>query len=315
MPEIGSLRALANGESQFVGSSSGVYFINTVRRAFSSASDVTPDNDASNKGLRDDPSPEDCIVGGDEPPGAHGSSEATTAVAADERDPNPGPGEQFSPLSAGSDLVSDLTKLPDYSVARKLVLTYFRIWHPLVPFLQGPDCLAELDTLYTFNEFDRRDVALLSKLIIFRCIFNIARLDMGEKPDIGAAAIRSGSDLLPTLSLLALRSDACSIQALLSAQVYFISIMSLRHASSVGGLISKSIYQSGMHRCPVRYGHLSSDERSMRKRIFWSFYVLDRFVSQSLGHPNGIQDSDIDVCPPGRRDLHETVTRSALSPM
>ncbi|KAF6806539.1 Zn(II)2Cys6 transcription factor [Colletotrichum sojae] len=314
MPEIGSLRALSNGESQFVGSSSGVYFINTVRRAFSSASDVTPDNGARNKRLRNDPSPEDCIVGGDETPGVQGSSEAATAVPADERDPNPGPGEQFSPLSAGSDLVNDLSKLPDYSVARRLVLTYFRIWHPLVPFLQGPDCLAELDTLYTPNEFDRRDVAILSRLIIFRCIFNTARLDMDEKPDIGSAAIRSGSDLLPTLSLLALRSDACSIQALLSAQVYFISTMSLRHASSAGGLISKSIYQSGMHRCPVRYGHLSSDERSMRKRIFWSFYVLDRFVSQSLGHPNGIQDSDIDVCPPGRRDLHETVARSALSP-
>lgn len=311
MPEIGSLRALANGESQFVGSSSGVYFINTVRKAFSSASGTTPENkqhdNANANGLRDDPSPEDCIVGGDEPTEPHVSADTATAVATDECDPNSGPGEQFSPLFAGFDLVNDLSKLPDYSIARKLVLTYFRIWHPLVPFLQGPDCLAELDTLYASDELGRQDVALLSKLIIFRCIFNIACLDLDDQPDIGPAAIRSGSDLLPTLSLLALRSDACSIQALLSAQVYFISIMSLRHASSVGGLISKSIYQSGMHRCPVRYGHLSPDERSMRKRIFWSFYVLDRFVSQSLGHPNGIQDSDIDVCPPGRRDLHDTV--------
>ncbi|TDZ14597.1 Activator of stress genes 1 [Colletotrichum orbiculare MAFF 240422] len=142
------------------------------------------------------------------------------------------------------------------------------------------------------------------------CIFNIALLDTDDLPDVGSVKIRSGTELFPILSLLALRSDAKSIQALLAAQVYFISIMSLRHASSVGVLVSKAIYQAGMHRCPVRYAHLSPDECAMRKRIFWSFYVLDRFVSQSLGHPNGIQDSDIDVCSPGRPDLHEPVVQS-----
>ncbi|KAK1857071.1 Zn(II)2Cys6 transcription factor [Colletotrichum chrysophilum] len=315
MPEIGSLRALANGESQFVGSSSGVYFINTVRRAFSAQTSATADanqrtNDVGAE-LRDDPSPEDCIVG------AGGDDETEPDENADNaghHESHPQSHDHLSPFSTGSDFINDMSKLPDYSTARKLVMTYFRIWHPLVPFLQGPECLAELDALYASTEHDRRNVASLSRLVIFRCIFSIARLDSDVAVDIGSAGIRSSSDLLPTLSLLALRSDACSIQALLSAQVYFISVMSLRHASSVGGLISKSIFQSGMHRCPVRYGHLSPDERSMRKRIFWSFYVLDRFVSQSLGHPSGIQDSDIDVCPPGHRDLHEPVAQSALSP-
>ncbi|KAJ0353758.1 hypothetical protein KNSL1_001786 [Colletotrichum chrysophilum] len=296
MPEIGSLRALANGESQFVGSSSGVYFINTVRRAFSAQTSATADanqrtNDVGAE-LRDDPSPEDCIVG------AGGDDETEPDENADNaghHESHPQSHDHLSPFSTGSDFINDMSKLPDYSTARKLVMTYFRIWHPLVPFLQGPECLAELDALYASTEHDRRNVASLSRLVIFRCIFSIARLDSDVAVDIGSAGIRSSSDLLPTLSLLALRSDACSIQALLSAQVYFISVMSLRHASSVGGLISKSIFQSGMHRCPVRYGHLSPDERSMRKRIFWSFYVLDRFVSQSLGHPSGIQDSDIDA--------------------
>ncbi|KAJ0383144.1 hypothetical protein COL922a_011095 [Colletotrichum nupharicola] len=295
MPEIGSLRALANGESQFVGSSSGVYFINTVRRAFSAHTSATADasqrtNDVGAE-LRDDPSPEDCIVGA----GAEDETEPDeNADNAGHHESHPQSHDHLSPFSTGSDFINDMSKLPDYSTARKLVMTYFRIWHPLVPFLRGPECLAELDALYASTEHDRRSVASLSRLVIFRCIFSIARLDSDVAVDIGSAGIRSSSDLLPTLSLLALRSDACSIQALLSAQVYFISVMSLRHASSVGGLISKSIFQSGMHRCPVRYGHLSPDERSMRKRIFWSFYVLDRFVSQSLGHPSGIQDSDID---------------------
>ncbi|KAK1974739.1 fungal-specific transcription factor domain-containing protein [Colletotrichum cereale] len=212
--------------------------------------------------------------------------------------------------------MDDMGNLPVYSVARELVLTYFRIWHPLVPFLQGPETLANLDSLYrsTTSTPETESMTSTSLLLTFRCIFNIARLEKDGSLDMGSTTIRSPSDLLPTLSRLALRCDAASIQALLCAQVYLISIMSLRHASSVSGLISKSVFQSGMHRCPVRYGHLSPDQRLMRKRIFWSFYVLDRFVSQSLGHPSSIQDSDVDVCPPGHVDLHEPVVKSASSP-
>ncbi|TID04172.1 putative 2-hydroxyacid dehydrogenase UNK4.10 [Colletotrichum higginsianum] len=315
----GSLRALANGESQFVGSSSGVYFINTVKRAFATPDATAADtNQHAATGVEpsDDPSPEDCIVGGGEDaditaPGSRPEHEETATTSGQSDDH-----VISSPFSStGRDFMDGMNNLPDYSVARELVLAYFRIWHPLVPFLQGPDCLAELESLYHSNSRPgSHKSSSVSLLVTFRCIFNIARLEKDGPVDMGSTAIRSPSDLLPVLSVLALRCDTASIQALLCAQVYFISTMSLRHASSVSGLISKSIFQSGMYRCPVRYEHLSPDERSMRKRIFWSFYVLDRFVSQSLGHPNGIQDSDIDVCPPGQRDLHEPVVKSGLSP-
>ncbi|RSL74685.1 hypothetical protein CEP51_011496 [Fusarium floridanum] len=306
-PEIGSLRALKNGDSQYVGSSSGVYFINTVRRAFTTIPDEESEErqhtSENGQQLLNDPSPEDCIIGGDEQGGRSMGLEAGAPGEAGITQTN----DQRQPATASPSF--DLGNLPNYTIARQLVLTYFRIWHPLVPFLHGPECLSQLDALY-------RDTSTtpLSRLVTFKCIFNIARLESDNIPDLSSISIHSASDLLPTLGLLALRCDIPSIQALLAAQVYFISTMSLRHASSVGGLISRSIFQTGMHRCPFRYWHLSPEDRDMRKRIFWSFYVLDRFLSQSLGHPNGIQDSDIDVCAPGHRDLHEPVTQSALSP-
>ncbi|KZL78385.1 Zn(II)2Cys6 transcription factor [Colletotrichum incanum] len=318
-PEIGSLRSLANGESQFIGSSSGVYFINTVKQAFATPNGAVVDScqrvsqSLREAGLHDYPSPEDCIVGGEKNtdpkvPGTSPGHEET-------RRPDTQSSDHVSSFSTSKYFLDDMNNLPEYSVARDLVLTYFRVWHPLAPFLQGPECLAELDTLYHSGSNSERDYQIsIGLLVIFRCIFNIARLEKDSSLDLGSTTIHSPSDLLPALSLLALRCDAASIQALLCAQVYFISTMSLRHASTTSGLILKSIFQSGMHRCPVRYEHLSLDERSMRKRIFWSFYVLDRFVSQSLGHPNGIQDSDVDVCPPGDQDLHEPVVESNLSP-
>jgi hypothetical protein len=54
--EIGTLRRYANGEVAFVGSSSGVFFVNVVRRAFAAAAPSPPSQEAS----------EDCILGENE---------------------------------------------------------------------------------------------------------------------------------------------------------------------------------------------------------------------------------------------------------
>jgi transcription factor-like protein len=309
--EIGSLRALSNGESQYVGSSSGVFFINTVRRAFSAAAASTAADGSTRRDERHDqplenPSPEDCILGGDEQ--GQTGDHRDDAVG----DPVGGPPDAASDLNLETPWSLDfLQRLPDHAVARQLVLSYFRIWHPLVPFLNGPACIKDLNSMYSEEHGARLTSSQsLSRLVIFRCIFGISSLDRPDRPDLASWRC-TPQQLMPALGLVALKCDIPSVQALLSAQVYFVATMALRNASTVGGMISKSIVQSGLHRCPYRYGHLSPDDRSMRKRIIWSAYVLDRFLSQSLGHPNGIQDSDIDVCMPGSRDLHEPVINPA----
>ena len=71
--------------------------------------------------------------------------------------------------------------------------------------------------------------------------------------------------------------------------------------------IVRSLVQAGLHRCPYRYAELSIDDREIRKRIFWSAYALDRFLSQALGLPLGIQDDDFDLCLPGMHEKHEPV--------
>ncbi|GAB1192118.1 hypothetical protein APSETT444_001302 [Aspergillus pseudonomiae] len=80
--------------------------------------------------------------------------------------------------------------------------------------------------------------------------------------------------------------------------------MSLRMASTVGGCMLRSMMHAGLHRCPFRYRELSSHDRQLRKRIFWCAYAIDRYLSQALGLPLGIQDSDIDVCAPGADEIH-----------
>ncbi|KAH7076382.1 fungal-specific transcription factor domain-containing protein, partial [Paraphoma chrysanthemicola] len=283
--EIGTLRAQPNGESLFVGSSSGVFFINTVRRAFSHAAATAPpspqrnanDNVSSARTLASLPSPEDCILGSDPPTK-----------------------ESWFPSN-----IEDLGSLPDHAAAKELLITYFRTWHPLFPFLHGPTCLEDLESLYVGGQAIKPKS--LSTAIIFQCLFSIAKLDRPEITSLGKSQIRSQRQLMLALSMISLNCDLVSTQALLAGQLYFVAIMDLRAASTAGGLVLQSMFKSGLHRCPFRYLSLKDDTREMRKRVFWSAYTLDRFVSQSLGHPLGIRDDDFDVCAPGDNDLHQPV--------
>lgn len=65
-------------------------------------------------------------------------------------------------------------------------------------------------------------------------------------------------------------------------------------------------FEAGLHRCPSRYPRLFVDPqtRELRKRIFYSIYVLDRLLSQALGSPLMLSDTDIDVCLPGAPEKH-----------
>ena len=83
--------------------------------------------------------------------------------------------------------------------------------------------------------------------------------------------------------------------------------MSLQAASTVAGMLMRSIFYAGLHRYPFRYVQLSRHDCEIRKRLFWSAYTADRYLSQALGLSLGVQDLDIDVCLPGEDELHQPV--------
>lgn len=285
--EIGTLRSLPEGESQFIGSSSGIFFVNTVRRTFAAVAASSTD-----------PSPEDCIIDTDQP--TQKDSNVSSAYVSG---PMPTPTIEKDPLSSRLEVTCDIGTPPSSELARELMIIYFRVWHPIFPFLHGPTFLQELELFYSENESSSSlDPTSMSRAVTLQCVFNIAILDCPDLRTSASLAIPSPDHLLPLLGILALRCDAASIQALLAAQLYLISTMSLRAASSVGGLVWRSILKAGLHRCPYRYSHLQSHDRDIRKRIFWTAYTIDRFLSQALGHILGIQDSDFDVCLPGSDD-------------
>ncbi|KAK2611567.1 hypothetical protein N8I77_004900 [Diaporthe amygdali] len=304
--ERGSLRTSGDGRSQFIGSSSGVYFVNTVRRAFADA-DVRLSSVFQDK---DNPSPEDCIVA-DEDDGRSTTRRPGEASTAPSRAPSPRPGAA-SPH--GSGIPVDLGRPPPRDVARKLFMIYFQTWHRFFPFLHGPTLGKDLELLYSSSDEEpsysavTRDapnglVLPLARVIILQCLFNLASLH-GEVELPAVSRIGKPSRVLPCLLGLAAKGDIISIQALFAAELLLVARMSLRTAVVIAGLLSRAIFLAGLHRCPVRYRELSAEDCDIRKRLFWSIYVLDRFLSQALGHPLGIQDSDVDVCSLAGPELH-----------
>ena len=308
--EMGSLTARSNEESQFVGSSSGVYFVNTVRQAFSQNLNQSSSSSSSPSGQGCFPSPEETLVGSEDSPRdkQHVDPSSPSVVVG-------GDVLFLSHWKYAPAVAAQLGDAPSVDVARELMMVYFRAWHPLFPFLHGPTFLQAMELLYAGyrgqdttmtapNQPPLHDHRSACWTVILQCVFNLASL---LRPDLHLppnSQIDSPSSVYPLLGTLSCRHDLSSLQALLAAQLYLVAKMSLRTASTVGGCILRSMLHAGLHRCPFRYKELSSHDRQLRKRIFWCAYAVDRYLSQALGLPLGIQDSDVDVCPPGASEVH-----------
>lgn len=291
--ETGSLTQPSPHESRFIGSSSGVFFINTVKKAF----EVSQQEEPSHL-----PAAEETVGGEDDfAPSARNS-------------PERGQGFELNINSQRAIEINSsaqLGSLPPYETAQQAIVEYFKTWHPILPFLSGPAFLASMDALYqdprTAKGSGRisADRERLCNLIIFQCILAIGTFSLPVALP-GQSSLPSKSNLLSLVASLASRHDILTIQTLLAAQVYCVSTLSLRTASTIGGILSKLLFHAGMHRCPYRYPQLSNEDRDLRKRILWSAYSIDRYLCQALGIPVSLSDSEIDVCVSGRREAHGT---------
>ncbi|KAK5313895.1 hypothetical protein LTR93_010665 [Exophiala xenobiotica] len=312
--EVGSFTASSSDRTEFIGSSSGVFFVNTVFRAFAQSartSDI-PSTDADNdaQSPRHDPGSVDSrLVDPGTPLTAEDESrEMRIHIEVD----NAGPARFYGVKG------HRLGIAPDQETARELLMLYLRNWHPLFPFLHGPTLLESISDLYETSEHHKvSNDSLRTRLcqaVICQCVFNIAELERSGQTLAPESRIESSSKLLSILGYVANNHDIPSIQALLAAQLYLVATMALRAASTVGGTLARTMYHAGLHRCPYRYPQVLPPECDLRKRIFWSAYVLDRYLSQALGHPLGFQDSDLDVCIPGTEELHRPVKSSQQMP-
>ncbi|WWD08208.1 hypothetical protein V865_006319 [Kwoniella europaea PYCC6329] len=296
-----------NGFPRFAGSASGVYLADTVRSDLISKDHPTPD-----------PGIEDAFIhrNHDEP-----RSDETALY------------EIY--LLRSKDMLEE-------ELLRTRLNRYFALWHPLFPFLDGAyllQCfnnsvkLAEIHKMVQSSDPDSRDNGItydqisafegltpeqsLALTTIFLAIFTIGGLGLDEtESNVNSASkiptIHSTSQatMLGHLVVGACQNsrinDLFGIQALLAMELLFYVKRTYRPAMHLSGVITKLAYEAGLHRCPERYATTFTEAtgRDLRKRVFYSLYVLDRLLSADFGIPLMLNDSDIDTCIPGGSEKH-----------
>ena len=183
--------------------------------------------------------------------------------------------------------------------------SYFESWHPILPFLHGPDVLRIFEDIGTLGmeSLHPLDSAIVRAVLSISLADSRQGLPLGEP--IPSKLLFQTVEEAVACSQFALCQPASmrSTQAALSIQLFLISILCLNAASRLGGLLVRMAFHLGLHRCPTRYPFFTAEEASRRRRVFWCLYCCERFLSQSLGLPLDIRDDDVDVCYPGE-ELH-----------
>lgn len=275
--------------ARFVGSSSGIHFIRNVHLRLSRRSANRTQNEGGESANGGGRSLGELVPGEDD----------QLRQRVTQRD-----GEAAN-LWKEHELSEDEGTTPTFDQLVAWSKSYFQSWHPILPFLHGPDILR------IFEEISKNGCSSLNHhdSAVVRSVLSISLADSRQgtslQQPIPASLLFRSVDEAVSCSQFALGQPASirATQAALSIQIFLISMLCLNAASRLGGLIVRMAFHLGLHRCPTRYPFFSPEEAARRRRVFWCLYCCERFLSQSLGLPLDIRDDDIDVCYPGE-ELH-----------
>jgi hypothetical protein len=92
-----------------------------------------------------------------------------------------------------------------------------------------------------------------------------------------------------------------SIEAMLLLVLYNLRTTSNSSVWYMIGLAMRTCLDFGFHR-ETSYRRLSQHETELRRRLFWSVYIIERYTAWSLGRPFSVAEEEIDAAPPSNID-------------
>lgn len=285
----------------FVGSGSGIYFVRTVYDILARTSGA-----ATGAQCQLVPGEDDQLVDTHEPRVGSANPPDTKACTPFWRAGEVAPSRGSEAPSITFETLVGWTK------------SYFEIWHPAFPVLNGPGALEILEHVATngIESLSSPDSAIVRAMVSIsladaRQTSSVLGWEASALGPVPSDLVFHSLDHVATCILFVLGTPASlkNIQASLCVELFLVTMLKLNMASRLGGVVVRMAYHLGLHRCPRRYSSFSPHEISMRKRIWWSFYCLERLVCQALGLPLDVQDDDVDVCFP-TTEHHQTTTDS-----
>ena len=185
-----------------------------------------------------------------------------------------------------------IAPIPPFELANRLQETYFANRWPSLPFLHQPTFLERhfMPVVYA------PDKASHLSLFLTYMVFAMGAINLGPQKE---ALPATHLDYFATATNLyfggLVETDSVeTVQGLLLMSTFAINEPQSMNAWMISGLAMRYCIDFSLHR-KVQACHYSLFQLEMRKRVFWSAYVIDRNISIALGRPLSLQDRDIDV--------------------
>ncbi|KAF9187858.1 hypothetical protein BGZ50_001714 [Haplosporangium sp. Z 11] len=180
--------------------------------------------------------------------------------------------------------------MPPRDLAEHLIECFFTYVHPNIPVLHKPTFMRQYRNP---DPLKKPPGVLLNAMFAIASRFSDHPEIIGNDPDsFGDEYFDRAKRLIDIEYELPRQS---SIQALLLMVTYrFTCAKSGGRVWVMLGMAIRMAQDLGMHRNSTRW-HLPPLDTEIRKRLWWTCYVMDRWVSACTGRPLAIDDIDCDV--------------------
>ncbi|KAJ6006413.1 hypothetical protein N7451_004357 [Penicillium sp. IBT 35674x] len=184
---------------------------------------------------------------------------------------------------------------PDDMTGSKILDAYFNNMHVRLPFLDRCEILDLHANRYRVSEntpeeqFDQ--FKLFMVYAIGAVILQVTETYDSTPPNTFlVTALRFDPTLRESISI-------ASIEAMLLLVLYNLRTTSNSSVWYMIGLAMRTCVDFGLHR-EARYRRFRPHEAQLRRRLFWSVYITERYTAWSLGRPFSIPEEEIDAEPP-----------------
>ncbi|GLB09453.1 hypothetical protein AtubIFM57258_005374 [Aspergillus tubingensis] len=198
------------------------------------------------------------------------------------------------------------TALPSEAVGLRLLNAYFKDMHTRLPFLDRAELMQLHATVRKSPSEDASEAARFKLFMVYA--IGAAILQMTETYDSTPPSAFVAM-ALQLDSVLGESQSYMNIEALMLLVLYHMRTSSATRVWYLIGLAMRICIDLGLHR-ESQYRKMRPYEGQMRRRLFWSVYLVERYVAWSLGRPFSVPEEDIDVHAPA--DLDDSCTSDEL---
>ncbi|KAI0151407.1 fungal-specific transcription factor domain-containing protein [Pestalotiopsis sp. NC0098] len=169
---------------------------------------------------------------------------------------------------------------------------------PIMPFLDAKQLMEQYEEVLEQHEGrSPTDTPCSSALSYFNVCLGVAIGAMltSQSPSTSSLIVKLHQEAIKQLASIQLKDESNLVSCILILTLFSMYSPSGGSSWHLAGLAMRKCVSQGWHRQPDGNTQLTEDDLVVRKRLFWSAYMIDRSLSLVMDRPFTMQDRDITV--------------------